>query len=89
GKLAILTTHDLTLAAQADRLLLLGPEGFVADGPPADVLRDHAAWDRLGLRVPAWLTLPQMRYYSNERSIAPCGRPKRPQSPVLRPWMEI
>ncbi len=60
GKLVILTTHDLTLAAQADRLLLLGPEDFVADGPPADVLRDRAAWDRLGLRVPAWLTLPQM-----------------------------
>lgn len=60
GKLIILTTHDLTLAAQADRLLLLGPEGFVADGPPAHVLRDRAAWERLGLRVPAWLTLPQM-----------------------------
>jgi energy-coupling factor transporter ATP-binding protein EcfA2 len=60
GKLVILTTHDLTLAARADRLLLLGPEGFVADGPPADVLQDHAAWARLGLKVPAWLTLPQM-----------------------------
>jgi hypothetical protein len=32
----------------------------VADGPPADVLRDHAAWTRLGLRVPAWLALPQV-----------------------------
>jgi energy-coupling factor transporter ATP-binding protein EcfA2 len=60
GKLVIMTTHDLTLAAQADRLLLLGPAGLVADGPPASVLRDHAAWARLGLKVPAWLTLPQM-----------------------------
>jgi energy-coupling factor transporter ATP-binding protein EcfA2 len=59
GQLVILTTHDLTLAAQANRLLLLGTEGFVADGPPADVLRDHTAWARLGLRVPAWLALPQ------------------------------
>jgi energy-coupling factor transporter ATP-binding protein EcfA2 len=60
GKLVIMTTHDLTLAAQADRLLLLGAEGFVADGPPASVLRDRAAWARLGLGVPAWLPLPQM-----------------------------
>jgi energy-coupling factor transport system ATP-binding protein len=60
GQLVILTTHDLTLAARADRLLLLGAEGFVADGPPADVLRDHAAWTRLGLRIPVWLALPQM-----------------------------
>jgi energy-coupling factor transport system ATP-binding protein len=53
GKLVILTTHDLTLAAQADRLLLLGEAGFVADGPPADVLRDAGAWSRAGLPAPA------------------------------------
>ena len=34
GQLVILTTHDLTLAAQADRLLLLDPDGLAADGPP-------------------------------------------------------
>ena len=55
GKLVILTTHDLALAAQADRLLLLGPDGFVADGPPEAVLRDQAAWARLGLLVPDWV----------------------------------
>jgi energy-coupling factor transport system ATP-binding protein len=55
GQLVILTTHDLALAAQADRLLLLAPEGFVAEGPPAQVLRDGAAWARLGLLVPEWV----------------------------------
>jgi len=55
GQLVILTTHDLGLAAGADRLLLLGPEGFVADGPPAQVLRDDGAWARLGLLVPDWV----------------------------------
>jgi energy-coupling factor transport system ATP-binding protein len=55
GRLVILTTHDLNLAAQADRLLLLGPGGFVADGPPAQVLRDQAAWEQLGLFVPEWV----------------------------------
>ena len=53
GKLVILTTHDLALSAQADRLLLLGDEGFVADGPPTDVLRDADAWSRAGLPAPA------------------------------------
>jgi energy-coupling factor transport system ATP-binding protein len=55
GQIVIITTHDLTLAAQADRLLLLGPQGFVADGPVARVLEDHAAWERLGLVVPDWV----------------------------------
>jgi energy-coupling factor transporter ATP-binding protein EcfA2 len=58
GRLVILTTHDLPLAAQADRLLLLGPDGFVADGPPADVLRDNAAWASIGLSVPEWVVSP-------------------------------
>jgi energy-coupling factor transporter ATP-binding protein EcfA2 len=55
GHLVIMTTHDLTLAAQADRLLLLGVDGFVADGPPARVFRDRAAWDEIGLAVPSWV----------------------------------
>lgn len=55
GRLVVMTTHDLPLAAQADRLILLGDEGFIADGPPAQVLRDRAAWDRAGLSVPAWV----------------------------------
>jgi energy-coupling factor transporter ATP-binding protein EcfA2/energy-coupling factor transporter transmembrane protein EcfT len=60
GRLVIFTTHDLPLAAQADRLLLLGPDGFVADGPPARVLDDAAAWASIGLSVPDWVrpTLP-------------------------------
>ncbi len=59
GKLVLITTHDLALAAQADRLLLLGPDGFVADDPPADVLHDDAAWSRLGLAVPDWIRAPE------------------------------
>jgi energy-coupling factor transporter ATP-binding protein EcfA2 len=55
GQLIILTTHDLTLAAQADRLMVLGPDGFEADGLPADVLRDGVVWKRVGLRVPEWV----------------------------------
>jgi energy-coupling factor transporter ATP-binding protein EcfA2 len=55
GQLIILTTHDLTLAAQADRLMVLGPEGFVADGPPAKVLRDDVSWAQVGLYVPEWV----------------------------------
>ena len=60
GRLVVMTTHDLSLAAQADRLLLLGETGFVADGPPGEVLRDTASWARAGLTVPGWV-LEQMR----------------------------
>jgi energy-coupling factor transporter ATP-binding protein EcfA2 len=55
GRLVILTTHDLPLAAQADQMLLLGPRGFVVAGPPDYVLADDAAWAQLGLSVPAWV----------------------------------
>ena len=58
GQLVILTTHDLTLAARADRLLLLGRDGFVADGPPSRVMRDAVAWASIGLHVPAWVPIP-------------------------------
>jgi len=58
GQLVILTTHDLPLAAQADRLALLGPGGLVANGPAAEVLHDDAAWAGLGLSVPEWVIAP-------------------------------
>jgi energy-coupling factor transporter ATP-binding protein EcfA2 len=55
GQLVILTTHDLALAVQADRLMLLGPDGLVADGPTGAILDDGSAWARLGLSVPDWV----------------------------------
>jgi energy-coupling factor transporter ATP-binding protein EcfA2 len=61
GQMVILTTHDLPLATEADRLMLLGPGGFVADGPPAAALQDHGAWANLGLSVPDWLVRPGQR----------------------------
>ncbi len=54
GRLVLLTTHDLTLAAHASRLLLLGPDGVVADGRPAELLRDPRPWKQIGLTVPSW-----------------------------------
>jgi energy-coupling factor transporter ATP-binding protein EcfA2 len=38
GRVVIMTTHDRSLAAQADRVLLLDTSGFIADGPPEEVL---------------------------------------------------
>jgi energy-coupling factor transporter ATP-binding protein EcfA2 len=55
GQVVMMATHDLALAAQADRLLLLGSDGLVADGPPDLVLTDPAPWARLGMIVPEWV----------------------------------
>jgi energy-coupling factor transporter ATP-binding protein EcfA2 len=54
GQLVVITTHDLTLASQADRLILLGPDGVIADGPTDEILEDRSAWERTGLILPGW-----------------------------------
>jgi energy-coupling factor transporter ATP-binding protein EcfA2 len=54
GQLVVITTHDLTLAEQADRLILLGPDGVIADGGTEAIFQDHAAWRRTGLILPEW-----------------------------------
>ena len=54
GQLAVITTHDLTLAAQADRLILLGQDGIIADGDTDLVLADISSWERTGLTLPGW-----------------------------------
>jgi energy-coupling factor transport system ATP-binding protein len=55
GQLVMMTTHDLALAAQADRLLLLGADGLVANGPPDRVLADRVPWASLGITLPEWV----------------------------------
>lgn len=92
GRLVILTTHDLQLAAQADRLLLLGAEGFVAEGPPAAVLRSETPWQRIGLPVPEWVTdsLPPVVETAAPISTAPqpasVPAPAPAQPEETRPW---
>ncbi|MFZ5856708.1 MAG: ABC transporter ATP-binding protein [Chloroflexota bacterium] len=54
GQLVVLTTHDLTLAAQADRLILMGAEGVIADGATQTVLQDHVSWKKAGIILPDW-----------------------------------
>jgi ABC-type hemin transport system ATPase subunit len=52
----MMTTHDLGLAAQADRLILLAPDGIAANGHPDEVFRDGAAWERAGIVLPDWFS---------------------------------
>ena len=55
GQLVLITTHDLAVAAQCDRLVLLGDEGVLADDRPDIVFANSAAWARAGLLLPEWL----------------------------------
>ncbi len=55
GQLVVMTTHDLALAAHADRLMVLHEGRIIADGPAASVLSDERAWHVAGLAVPPWV----------------------------------
>ncbi len=59
GKIVVITTHDLSLAAHADELILLRQDGIAAQGPTRQILEDKAAWDQIGLFVPDWVAHPQ------------------------------
>jgi energy-coupling factor transport system ATP-binding protein len=54
GQLIMMTTHDLMLASQADRLILLGCDGVLADGKTKTVLHDEKAWQHAGILLPDW-----------------------------------
>lgn len=58
GYLVMMATHDLELAACADTLLLLTPQGILAQGPTREILGQPALWQKLGLRLPDWLEAP-------------------------------
>ncbi len=51
-RLVIMTTHDMALAAHADRVLLLDNGGLITEGAPANLWRDATAWAQAGLPMP-------------------------------------
>lgn len=55
GQLVLITTHDLPLAVQANRIVLLGDAGILADGPPDVVLANTKAWEAASLHIPSWI----------------------------------
>ncbi len=58
GQVVAFSTHDIELAAQADRLILLGASGIAASGAPSELLRQAGIWEGIGLRVPDWVEVP-------------------------------
>lgn len=57
GRIVIMTTHELHLAAMADRIMLLSSDGsgIAADGAPGRVFRDRRTWERAGMVMPQWM----------------------------------
>lgn len=64
GQIVVMTTHDLSLAAQADQIILLHPDGIIAQGPARQVLEDSLAWEKAGLFVPEWIAAPERVLYA-------------------------
>jgi len=56
GFLVIFTTHDLELAAHADHLIIISPQGIVAEGPTQTVINDNSVWQDIGLAKPEWMS---------------------------------
>ncbi len=56
GYLVLIATHDLELAASADRLLLLSAGGLLAQGAPQEIYADRSLWQRMGLWLPEWVS---------------------------------
>jgi energy-coupling factor transport system ATP-binding protein len=55
GYLVVYSTHDLELAAQADHLVMLGPDGIAAQGRADELLGMEDAWQSLGFVLPEWV----------------------------------
>lgn len=56
GGAVLYSSHDLrSVAATADRVLVVGEGTLLADTTPAALLRDRALMSRAGLRAAAWL----------------------------------
>ncbi len=55
GYFVAYATHDMELAAQADHLVLMGPDGIAAQGTASDVMQNETAWQKLGFILPEWV----------------------------------
>ncbi len=53
GQIVMLTTHDLWLATQADRLLVLADGDLVGDGRPSELVEQADVWQKAGLILPS------------------------------------
>ena len=64
GATVVWVTHDMELAARADRVVVMGAGEVLASGAPADVLTDAALLERAGLEQPlaarTWAELVRM-----------------------------
>lgn len=55
GYLVFFATHDIELAAHADRMILISEQGIIADGPTRNILQNNTAWQQAGLILPHWI----------------------------------
>ena len=57
GLLVMMTTHDLVLASQADRIILLGDGKVITEGSWTELVNQPDAWAQAGLHIPEWMII--------------------------------
>ena len=56
GYLVFYSTHDIELAAKANRMILISEKGIIADEPTRNILLNKNAWQQAGLLLPHWIS---------------------------------
>jgi energy-coupling factor transporter ATP-binding protein EcfA2 len=55
GQIILMTTHDLSLAVQSDKIFLLGDGEIIAHGLTNTIIQDDFVWKKAGLFIPNWV----------------------------------
>jgi energy-coupling factor transport system ATP-binding protein len=55
GQIILMTTHDLSLAVQSDKIFLLGDGEIIAHGLTNMIIQDDFVWKKAGLFIPNWV----------------------------------
>ena len=86
GTGVVMALHDLDLARQCDRLLLVAGGALVADGPPADVLTRENLREIFGIQAgnDSWIRVKNAVLLDDDQQVRPSSPVDRQRTPPSR-----